>query len=406
MRSTSHGWCRAAVAGLVGILALTGCGDDTGSDGPVRSLTVQTFTGSPSDDAVYDTVLNGCGTQTGVKVVRQKVPTDGYVAKVLQQASAKTLPDALMLDNGDVQQLASAGALAPVRDLGLSTDGFAEGTVEAATYEGEAYALQPVANTIALFYNEDVLAQAGVSPPKTWDELKAAAKALTSGKRYGLAFSAVATVEGTWQFLPFMWSNGGDETNITSPQAAGALALWADMVRDGSVSKSVVNWTQADVNDQFKAGNAAMMINGPWQYPVLNQVSGLKYKVVPVPVPKTGVAAVTPMGGETWSIPNTGDRARMEAAAKLVGCVNSDANQIALASQRQLVPTRASALEEFIEQQPTMAAFAEQVQGSRARTAKLGPKWPEVEKQLYTAIQAALVGGVSPQKALEQAANG
>ncbi|MGA5757676.1 sugar ABC transporter substrate-binding protein [Nonomuraea bangladeshensis] len=406
MNGTARRWLAVATAAATA-LGLASCGnDDDADDGPVTSLTVQTYTGSPSDDAVYDAVLTACGGQIGVTIDRQKIPTDGYVAKVLQQASARTLPDALMLDNGDVQQLAAAGALAPVQDLGLSAAGFAEGAVQAATYDGKVYALQPVANTIGLFYNEQALAKAGVTPPKTWDELRAAARKLTSGKQYGLAFSAVATVEGAWQFMPFLWSNGGDETQLATPQVAGALGLWANLVTDGSVSKSVVNWTQADVNDQFKAGNAAMMINGPWQFPVLDQVSGLTYKVIPIPVPKAGDKEITPLGGETWSIPQTGRKNRMTAAAKLVDCLNSDSNQIALAGKRQLVPTRSSAVAPFIEQQPALATFTEQVQASRARTAKLGPKWPEAEKRINTAIQSALVGGLTPEQALEQATHG
>ena len=61
-----------------------------------------------------------------------------------------------------------------------------------------------------------------------------------------------------------MWTNGGDETDLKSPQVAEALQLWKDLVDEGSVSKSAV-WKQADVNDQFIAGKAAMMLNGPWQ---------------------------------------------------------------------------------------------------------------------------------------------
>ena len=56
----------------------------------------------------------------------------------------------------------------------------------------------------------------------------------------------------------------------------------------GSASKSVVSWGQADANDQFAAGNAAMMINGPWQFPILDKKTSLHYDVVQIPVPKTG----------------------------------------------------------------------------------------------------------------------
>ena len=81
-------------------------------------------------------------------------------------------------------------------------------------------------NTIALFYNKKVLAEAGVTPPKTWDELQSAAAKLTKGDQYGFAVDANATYEGTWQFLPFMWSNGGDEKDIATPETAEALQLW------------------------------------------------------------------------------------------------------------------------------------------------------------------------------------
>jgi multiple sugar transport system substrate-binding protein len=358
------------------------------------------------DRSVYARTLDACGQQAGVTIEREVVPGASLIAKVLQQASSRTLPDVLMIDNPDLQQIAATGALAPISDFGLSVDGYAAGVATASTYEGQVYGMQPVTNTIGLFYNEDVLAQAGVTPPKTWDELRTAAAALTQGQRYGIAFSANATYEGTWQFLPFMWTNGGDETNIASPQVAQALQLWTDLVQSGSASRAVVNWTQADVKDQFVAGNAAMMINGPWHFPTLDKVQGLKYSVVPIPVPQAGATQVAPLGGETWTIPQTGDPARMAKAAEIVACLNSDQNQLALATERSTVPTKTGLREQFVAQEPKMAAFTEQVQTARSRTQMLGEKWPEAATRIYTAIQTALTGGASPQQALQQAQNG
>ena len=197
------------------------------------------YTDEPGKSNIGDQ-LQKCGTSIGVaKVDHQSVPGPTLIQKVLQQASSKTLPDVLMLDNPDIQQIAEAGALAPLGDFGINADGYAPGPVSAATYDGQLYGLQPGANTLAIFYNKDVLAKAGVQPPKTWDELKATAKKLTSGKQYGFAFNATADYEGAWQFLPPMWTNGGDETDLKSPQVAEALQLWKDLVDDGSVSKSV-----------------------------------------------------------------------------------------------------------------------------------------------------------------------
>ena len=387
-------------------LAACGGGGGAGSSGQVSTIRVLDYYNNEPDRTVYAQTLDACGQQAGVTIEREAVPGASLIAKVLQQASSRTLPDVLMIDNPDLQQIAASGALAPISDFGLTTDGYAEGIVSASTYDGKVYGLQPVTNTIGLFYNEDLLAQAGVTPPTTWEELKAAGAKLTSGNRYGLAFSAAATYEGTWQFLPFMWSNGGDETNIASPEVAQALQLWVDLVNSGSASRSVVNWTQADVKDQFMAGNAAMMINGPWQFPVLDKAPELKYGVVPIPVPQPGATEVAPLGGETWTIPQTGDRGRQAKAAEIVACLNSDANQIALATKRSTVPTKTALLDQFVAEVPKMSAFTEQVKTARARTGKLGAQWPAAATKIYTAVQAAITGGATPEAALRQAQNG
>lgn len=399
----------AAVAALAA-LALAACGGGTASEpessGEVTSLRVMDYYNNEPDNTVYAEALAACGEENGVTIEREAVPGADLIAKVLQQASSKTLPDILMIDNPDLQQIAATGGLSPIGDFGLSAEGEAQGVIDAATYEGEVYGLQPVANTIALFYNKDILEAAGITPPTTWDELKTAAAALTSGDQYGIAFSAPANYEGTWQFLPFMWSNGGDEQDIATEETAAALQLWVDLLSSGSASESVVTWTQADVNDQFIAGNAAMMVNGPWQFPVLNEVTDLNYEVVPIPAPEAGDDVVTPLGGETWTIPNTGDGARQAVAAKVIECLNSDENQLMLASARQTVPTRTALQDQFIAENPSMEAFSELVQTSRSRTGELGADWPEAATKIYTAVQSALVGGLTPMEALQQAQNG
>ena len=390
-------------------MALAACGGGSGgggADADPGTIRVLDYYNNEPDRSVYARALDACGQQAGVRIEREVVPGASLIAKVLQQVSSRTMPDVLMVDNPDLQQIAATGALAPISDFGLSTEGYAEGVASASTFEGQVYGMQPVTNTIGLFYNVDVLAAAGVTPPTTWDELKSAAAALTEGDRYGIAFSAAANYEGAWQFLPFMWTNGGDETNIASPETAGALQLWVDLVNSGSASRSVLNWTQADVKDQFAAGNAAMMVNGPWQFPPLDEVQGLTYDVVPIPVPRAGATEVAPLGGETWTIPQTGDPDRQAKAAQIVACLNSDESQIALATERNTVPTKTALLERFVADVPRMAAFTQQVQTARSRTAKLGAEWPAAATRIYTAVQMAITGGASPQQALQQAQDG
>ena len=259
----SHKTRRDMVAVAVAValaLPLAACssGGSSGSSGSsavVTTLNVLDYYNNEPDNGFYQKALDACGQANGVTIQRRDRPRrqpDRQGAR--RRAPPAPCPTSLMLDNPDLQQIAATGALTPLSDYGLSSDGYIKGVVDASTYEGKLYGLQPVTNSIGLFYNKDILAKAGVNPPTTWDELKAAAAKLTKGEQYGIAFSAPANYEGTWQFLPFMWSNGGDEKDIATPQTAAALQLWVDLVKSGSASKSVVNWTQADVNDQFNAG--------------------------------------------------------------------------------------------------------------------------------------------------------
>ena len=389
----------------IGALALSGCsGSNAAAPGDdADSILLERPAGSTNDKKVYDDVLAACEETTGVTIETQDVPYDGYLAKVLQQVSSKMMPDVLMLDNGDLPQIASSGALAPLSDFDINVDGYADGVIEASSYDGDLYAVQPVANTIASFVNTDMLAAAGVDVPTTWDELKTAAAALSGDGKYGMAFSATATEEGTFQFLPFFWSNGGDETDIATEAVAEALQLWVDLVDSGSASESVLTWTQADVNDQFVAGNTAMMVNGPWQFPSLDE-AGVPYEVVSIPAPQDGDEIISPLGGEVWTIPQTGNEAKMTAAASVVECLGSDESQMALASGRDLVPTNTELVDQFIAENPKMAGFAEQVPGLRARTAQLGADYTAASEGIYTAIQTALTGGADPLTALQQSA--
>src|SRR3954452_7793483 len=140
-------------------LTFAGCapsGGSSGSSGGAKALTIEDYYQAP-----YNPIYEKCAKQVGnPKLTITHVAGAGLIAKVLQQASSRTLPDVLMLDNPDIQQIAATGALNPLDDYGINADGYAAGPVAAATYDGKLYGLQPGANTLAIFYNKDILDKA------------------------------------------------------------------------------------------------------------------------------------------------------------------------------------------------------------------------------------------------------
>ncbi|MFE7813091.1 ABC transporter substrate-binding protein [Streptomyces sp. NPDC057433] len=388
----------AAVAVLVTGAALTGCAQQRDSD-------VYTVMNSSTDESYHRwdaEAMARCGKQLGIRIEQQSVPAAQVMTKALRMASSKSLPDIVQFDASEMPTFAEAGGLVDLRTLGLETDEIPEGIVEFGSYRGTYYGAARSVNTLALFYNKDILDRAGLEVPTTWDELRDTAEQLTEGRRYGLALSAGGAEDGVFQFTPFMWSNGGDETELDSPQVVEALDYWKALLQDGSLSRSTVNWTQADVNDQFMAGNAAMMINGPWQVETLNTDESLDWGIAQIPVPQAGDASVGPLGGAVLTVPKTGDEDRERTAGRIVACLAGEKEQLTYALNSWMVPANEKAAAVWRERVPELDALADQVAEARSRTGKLGAGWSSASLALQSAFQSALTGQ-SSEAALKRA---
>lgn len=387
-------------------LAAAACGGRgggaAGSGDEVSSLTILDYYADDPDNGIFQATLEAAAQQVGVTIEREAVHGTSLIQKVLQMSSSRTLPDLLMLDNPDLQQIAATGALTPLSDLGFSAEGFIDGFVGAGTYEGSLYGMGPCANTLGLYYNQELLDRAGLEVPTTWEELQAAAKTLTGNDRYGIAFCAKASYEGAWQFLPFFWSAGADETDIATEEAAQALQFWVDLLADGSASQSVLNWTQTEVGEQFTSGKAAMVIDGPWLTTTFEE-SDVDWAVTQIPTPEAGGTVVAPLGGELWTIPQTGDEPRQRKAMELLQVLLGEDTLLELNTSRYTIPTRESVDEAYLSGLPEMESLVNSVNNGRSRTAQLGEAWPKTAEALYNAVQAALTGQAKPLEALQTA---
>ncbi len=130
----------------------------------------------------------------GVTVKRQYVPFANLDTKLLTQAAGHDLPNLLAVDNPFVSTMISTGQVVPLGGLkGFSKKGYYPAVINEGLSGGKYYSL-PVAgaNSIALMYNIAMLKAANISPPTTWDQLVADAKALTTPDHYGIALTCEA----------------------------------------------------------------------------------------------------------------------------------------------------------------------------------------------------------------------
>ncbi|WP_230674275.1 sugar ABC transporter substrate-binding protein [Rathayibacter sp. Leaf248] len=393
----------------VSALALTACSSgggttDTGSDGDVKTLSLwDGYTQYNTGDSPFEDLIAACEEQTGITI--ERTVNDDNGAKLAQGASSGDLPDLTILDNPNVAQYAETGILVDNETSGLDTSAMSANIVASGTIDGKTYGAPYGANTLALFYNKDLLDAAGVQPPTNWDELSAAAQKLTdpAASRYGLAFSARPDAEGTFQFLPFFWGAGAELDDLASPEAVEALTLWSDLVENGSASGENITLNQQDVRDGFVAGNSAMMVNGTWQLNGLDE-SGINYGVVPIPA-KDGGSAAAPLGGEFINLLQSGDDARIAASAEFAACFVEPDNLTGWLEGQTYISPYANQAEEQAASDPRLSAWVEAVSAARSRTEDLGSDYATVAQNLGEAIESAVAGQTSAADALSTAAS-
>ena len=399
-----------AAGSAVGFLSISTAQASAGSSKVVLTETSY-YTSVASNGAIYtalSTVFSNFEkSHPGITIKREDIVNSGnsYLTAVAAEAAAGDLPDVLMLDNPTVPTIASIGALVPLSRLGptaIPTLGAAQQAE--AKYKGTIYGYPLYTNTIALFYNKTMFAAAGLQPPTTWAELLTDAKTLTNAQHYGIAFSGETSAGcNVWTFIPFLLSNGGSLTHLTTPQSIQALTLWTDLTKEGAIDKDFTNWNQGQPEAEFAAGKAAMMINGPWFFPTLNSVTGLSYGVVEIPVNTPGQYVVGPIGGEVWTIPRTTPAIEKDAY-ELLNYMAQPSVDASLSTASGDIPTVKAAIPIWQKTaSPLYAPLLAELTHGFVRTSTLGTLYPRVETAVGNGIVAAVIGKQTPAAAFATA---
>jgi len=344
------------------------------------------------------------------------VPRDSIMQKTLQEKLTGTLPDIIMADNPWVPSLIQAGIWMNIKPYVENWDYYKtmyKPYKDLGTYNGGFYTLQYGTNNVLLFYNGKYLKEAGITElPTTWDQLLQVCAQLKdklgSSGIYPIGFSADPNEECTWQFEPFLWSNGGNLLDLSSTPSVQALQFWTTLVQKGYAPKSVVNWEQGDVGTMFANGKLAMMINGCWEFDwhvLPDVVSKYDVGVVEMPVPKAGLNPVVPFGGESYGIAFNEPADRLPTALDFLKFLYSteniakwdlDSSDIPVAEcvvssfENDLSPSMRSLLEPFMEQ--SKHAVARAIAGG-------GTLYLNISPIVWTAIEQALIGSKTPEEA-------
>ncbi|WP_035839831.1 sugar ABC transporter substrate-binding protein [Kitasatospora azatica] len=352
----------------------------------------------------WATLLNTCAGQAGVTVKRTAFDTSDLTNKTLLAAQQGAAPDVLIVDNPVVSTLAEAGVLTSTDVNKIDTSAAAPNLLAAGQSGGKTYGTPIGANTLALYYNKDLLTAAGVdvSSVKDWASLTAAlAKVKAAGKK-GITFSAIGTEEGSFQFLPWFWGSGAQLTKLNSPEAASALSLWTGWLKNGYAPNSVLQNTQTTSWQEFATGQFAFAENGTWQLANAKK-AGFAYGVIPVPASNGGNAAA-PTGGEFVTVPVQAKTDRYAVSQKIVTCLTNAENSFATDQTLSYIAPTEAVQAKQVADDADLKSWVDAVKAAKGRTSdNLGTKYPKISEPLWGAVQSALSGSKSPQDALSAA---
>lgn len=142
---------------------------------------------------------------------------------------------------------------------------------------------------LGLFYNEDLFAAAGVSPPTTWEDVLNIVPKLTVRQDNTIITSAIALgTTGNVEhfsdiFATMMMQNGAKLSAPTGQQAEEAITFYKKFANP---SDPIYTWNDTMDNSifAFASGKVAMIIAPSWRvFDVKQMSSTLRFKVVPIP---------------------------------------------------------------------------------------------------------------------------
>lgn len=157
--------------------------------------------------------------------------------------------------------------IAALRRTGEDKD-FSPGSLEQMIYRKHAVGLPWAIDLRIPYYRKDLFAKAGIREPESWDELRAAAKSLTTGGQYGFVVAGTE-IDGMHILFALMINNGGGlfdtegKLDVMSARNVEAMTFLSNLVKDVSVNPGSVHFSGADANRAFFSTGGAMMISGP-----------------------------------------------------------------------------------------------------------------------------------------------
>ena len=326
------------------------------------------------------------------------VPQEAYSQKLTSSIPRGQGPDVFIYAHESIGDWADSNLIAPLDDtLGSEKlERFVPVTVDALRYDEHIWGVPLAFKSAALFYNRDLVDK----PPKTTDELVAAAERLTdeTTEKFGLAYQA----DSFYFHAAWLFGFGGGiftddgEVLLDRKENARSMAFVADLQDRGIVPDEP---TGALVASLFNDGNAAMVIQGPWFLGTIDD--SVDYGVAPLPVVNETGKRATPFLTVEAAIVSARTKHPELARQFAQFLASRNAAETRLRVGRQLVSLQEVYDDPSVDLSPALAAFRRQAK--HAKPMPNNPLMRSVWEPSARALRSVLRGDKTPKAAVAKA---
>lgn len=206
-----------------------------------------------------------------VKVVPQILTWEKTLEKLSSSMAVGDPPELAALMTSQINTLYARGWLNPLTEVvdSLGGDKYFMKSPGYVEIEGEHWMVPVGTIPLKLTYRRDLLEEAGMEEPRTWDELLKAAEAMTADTngdgeidRYGISFCCNRSYCPATFFLSLLWSNGGnvldEKGNVVfdSEETVETLKFLKELVQYTPPGAPNSGW--ADAVDNYSTGTVGI----------------------------------------------------------------------------------------------------------------------------------------------------
>jgi multiple sugar transport system substrate-binding protein len=376
--------------------------------GPALSLAYWNgFTGGDGP-AMQDLVKRFMSANDKITIKNNTIEWADFYQRLPAAAQAGKGPDVGVMHLDQLATNAARSVIAPLDDLTTALDlqesDFAPAVWTPGIYQDQRYGVPLDVHTLAMYYNKEHFAKAGIKEaPTDAQSLEDACKALQSA-----GFKTPFWMPNQWpahlMFLSLLWQFGGepyaeDGSAATYDDQAGEAALsWMREQVDKGYSPDNV-----DIDTQyvaFKNGDNSITWDGIWQINDLED-SNIDYGIAPLPVIGDKLAAWANSHNFFMTRQAAEDTDRANAAKTFIGWMS---DQSSAWSQAGMIPARNSAREESEYTGSPQYALRDQVDALHFLPPVPGLGDVQIPT-LEVAVNEAVLGKTKPADALSKQAS-